>query len=125
MKSWRNTYRSHRYRIKHHGGNRYGSCTRTNFQRIFENATKKKHIHEAVLLVENADGDVSYSFEYGGKDVDTPFLMASITKLLTTSCIFMLMEKGKLSLDDKVSNFLEKDMIQNRSSPYLCVNSPG
>lgn len=83
------------------------------FQRIFESATKKKHIHEAVLLVENADGDVSYSFEYGGKDVDTPFLMASITKLLTTSCIFMLMEKGKLSLDDKVSNFLEKDMIQN------------
>lgn len=83
------------------------------FQKIFKNVTKKKHIHEAVLLVENADGDESYSFGYGGKDVDTPFVMASITKLFTTSCIFILMERGKLSLDDEVSNILEEDIIQN------------
>lgn len=83
------------------------------FQQLFENVTKKKYIHEAVLLVENADGDVSYRFGYGGKDVDTPFIMASITKMFTTSCIFILAEKGKLSLDDKISTILEKEIVQN------------
>lgn len=83
------------------------------FQKIFENVTKKKYIHEAVLLVENSDGDVSYSYGYGDKDIDTPFLMASITKLFTTSCIFMLIEQGKLSLEDEVAKFLDKELIQN------------
>ncbi len=36
------------------------------FQKIFDNVTKKKQIHESVLLVENSNGDVSYSFGYGG-----------------------------------------------------------
>lgn len=83
------------------------------FQKIFESVTKKKYIHEAVLFVENANGDVSYSFGYGGKDVNTPLLMASITKLFTTTCIYILIEKGRLSLDDKVSNILGKDIVQN------------
>lgn len=83
------------------------------FQKIFENVTRKKHIHEAVLLAENSNGDVSYSFENGGKHIDTPFFIASITKLFTTACIFILNEQGKLSLDDEISRYVEKDIISN------------
>lgn len=84
-----------------------------NFQEIFGNVTKQKQIHESVLLVENSNGDVSYSFGYGGKNVDTPFFIASITKLFTTACIFSLREQGKLSLDDKITRFLENDTLTN------------
>lgn len=73
------------------------------FEKIFGNVTKKKQIHESVLLVENSNGDVSYSFEYGGKSVDTPFFIASITKLFTTTCIFILRDQGKLSFDDEIA----------------------
>lgn len=66
---------------------------------IFENAfnkfTKNKNIHEAVLLVENKHGDFSYDNRYGEKDLDAPIIIASITKLLTTTCIFILLEQGK------------------------------
>jgi CubicO group peptidase (beta-lactamase class C family) len=83
------------------------------FHGIFRNVTKKKQIHESVLLVENSNGDVSYSFGYGGKNIDTPFFIASITKLFTTTCIFILREQGKLSLDDVIAKYLKEDTIRN------------
>ncbi|SER06842.1 CubicO group peptidase, beta-lactamase class C family [Virgibacillus subterraneus] len=82
-------------------------------QKIFGNVTKKRQIHESVLLIENSSGDVSYSLGYGDKDADTPFLMASITKLFTTTCIFILRDQGKLSLDDEITKYLKKDTISN------------
>lgn len=86
---------------------------RRKFQKTFRSITNKKKIHEAVLLVENSAGDVSCRFGYGGKDVDTPFLIASITKLFTTTCIFILEERGKLSLDDKITKYLSKHTVKN------------
>lgn len=79
--------------------------------KILERTTQNKHIHEAVLHIENADGDISYSNGYGGKDIDTPLLMASITKLFTTTCIFMLKEQGKLSLDHQATTYFQKDTL--------------
>ncbi|GAA0596096.1 hypothetical protein GCM10009001_10250 [Virgibacillus siamensis] len=82
-------------------------------RQIFDKVTKNKQIHEFVLLVENTNGDFSYSLGGGGKNVDTPFLMASITKLFTTTCIFILREQGKLSLVDEITKYLKKDTIKN------------
>ncbi|GAB3058026.1 hypothetical protein GCM10027286_22110 [Virgibacillus ainsalahensis] len=39
--------------------------------------------------------------------------MASITKLFTTTCIFILREQGKLSLDDEITRYLKKDTLRN------------
>src|SRR5690606_17456099 len=83
------------------------------FHKLFSHVTKKKHIHESVLLIENANGDVSYNFSYGGKNMDTPFFIASITKLFTTTCIFILEEQGKLSLDDDIASYIKGDIVQN------------
>lgn len=79
--------------------------------KVFEHNIKKRQIHEAVLHVENSTGDFSYSRGYGGKDTTTPILMASITKLFTTTCIFILREQGKLSLDDKIAKYMEEDTL--------------
>lgn len=81
--------------------------------KVFEKITKNKQIHESVLLMENSSGDFSYHLEYGGKKTDTPMLMASITKLFTTTCILMLREQGKLSLDDKIAKYFKKDTLTN------------
>lgn len=80
---------------------------------IFEQIIKKSNIHEAVLYAENTNSDFSYHNGSGGKDIDTPFLIASITKLFTTTCIFILKEQDKLSLDDKLSTYFEGDMLSN------------
>src|SRR5699024_7836459 len=79
---------------------------------IFQKTTKNKLLHEAVLLVEDSYGKFSYHLEYGGKGIDTPFLIASITKLFTTSCIFILKDQGRLSLDDPLIKYIDKEKLQ-------------
>ena len=46
-----------------------------------------------------------------GKEVDSPLLMASITKLFTTACILIMQEQGKLSLNNKISKFIDKKTL--------------
>lgn len=82
-------------------------------EKIFNKLTRKKYIHESVLFLENSNGDFSYCLEYGGKKIDTPFLAASITKLFTTACIYMLKEQGALSFSDKISKHLEEEIVSH------------
>lgn len=82
-------------------------------EKVFRKTIRLKHIHECVLLVENINGDFLYSNGYGEKNIDTPLLMASITKLFTTTCILILREQGKLSLDDKVTKYFPRETLNN------------
>lgn len=82
-------------------------------KKIFGKVTNNKQIHESVLLIENAGGDFSYHLEYGDKKTDTPILTASITKLFTSTCILILREQGKLSLDDKIAKYFEEDTLSS------------
>jgi|SRR5690625_94041 len=81
------------------------------FENVFKRFTKNKLIHEAILSVENTTGDFSYSNEYGEKNLNTPFVIASVTKLFTTTCIFILKEQGKLSLDDRLTKYFPEDTL--------------
>lgn len=80
-------------------------------EKLFEKTMNNKLIHESVLVIENSNGDFSYDLGYGGKEADTPFLIASITKLFTSTCIFILKEQGKLSLDDKIAKYFGEDTM--------------
>ena len=80
-------------------------------EKIFNKATSSNQIHDGVLFVENTSGDFSYSRGYGGKELDSPLLMASITKLFTTTCILALQEQGKLSLDDKITKYIDNTVL--------------
>jgi len=79
--------------------------------KIFNQAIKSKQIHECVLFIENMKGDFSYKNNYGDKHIDSPLLMASITKLFTTACILILREQGKLSLDDEITEYVDSITI--------------
>jgi CubicO group peptidase (beta-lactamase class C family) len=78
---------------------------------LFMKTTDSKQVHECILYIEDSNGKLSYKNSYGGKDINSPFLMASITKLFTTTCILILYEKYKLSLNDKISYYLSKEVV--------------
>lgn len=82
------------------------------YKKIFDKITRSSLIHEAVLLIENTDGSLSYSQEYGSRQISTPFLMASITKLFTTTCILILAEQGKLTLNDEISKYFDDEILR-------------
>lgn len=81
------------------------------FEKIFDKITRSKQIYEGILLIESTRGDFSFSKGYGGRKLNSPLLMASITKLFTTTCILLLLEQGKLSLDDKVAQYFDRSLI--------------
>lgn len=82
------------------------------FKSIFKRMTKSKNIYEATLLIENGDGSFSFNENYGDKDIDSPIIIASITKILTASCILILKEKGCLSLTDKVVDYFAPNILK-------------
>ena len=80
-------------------------------EKIFNNLTRSKKIHEATLLAENSKGDFSVNCGYGGKTIDTAMQAASVGKLFTTSCVLMLQEEKKLSLDDLIGDYFDKNTL--------------
>lgn len=78
---------------------------------LFNKAIASNKIYEAVLFVENENSDFSYNQGYGNKNIDSPILMASITKLFTTTCILALQEQNMLSLDDKITNYFDNSVL--------------
>jgi CubicO group peptidase (beta-lactamase class C family) len=81
---------------------------------------KDKSVRNCVLSVMKGDGSFSWSGAAGiarqdgqvPMTKDTPIYIASITKLYTATVIMRLNEKGRLSLDDPMSKYLPKELIQ-------------
>lgn len=87
---------------------------------VSELLEENKSIRNCVLYVMKGDGSFSWFGAAGianqGGQVpmskDTPFYIASITKLYTATAIMRLYEKGALSLDDPMSKYLPEELIQ-------------
>lgn len=82
------------------------------YDKVFQKIVASRQIHECICLIENGKGDYRWSRGYGGRELETPFLMASITKLFTTACIIKLLEDSRLKLTDKVSEYLDPDLLK-------------
>lgn len=80
----------------------------SHYTKVIDQMVHSRYIQEAIVLIENTSGDFSWSKGYGGRNIDSPLLMASIGKLFTTTCILILREKGVLSLDDKLTTYIDK-----------------
>lgn len=78
-----------------------------------------KGVHHALLAVEKRDGSFSWSGVKGiarpdgtPMGVDTPFWIASITKLYIASSILKLHETSKLSIHDLVIDYLPEHLLK-------------
>ena len=78
-----------------------------------------KGIRHAIFSVESLDGSFKWAGAKGMSqsdgtpmDVDTPFWIASITKLFIASTILKLHEAHKLSIDNLVIQYLPEDMLR-------------
>lgn len=80
-------------------------------EKAFSTATNSTYIKEAVLFVESTKSDFSESISYGGRDINSTMIMASITKLFTTACILKLCEQNRLSLEDKINRYFGKELL--------------
>lgn len=87
-------------------------------QALLDKEIGKKHTHGIVLGVQTADGRVNFAGAAGAADPagapltgDSPYYLASITKLYTATVIMKLHEAGQLDLDAAISACLPADLL--------------
>lgn len=95
--------------------NELGKLIEDQLQRL----VKSRHIFHAVAAVESIDGSFKWSGAAGiaypdetPMTIDTPFWIASITKLFTATAILKLHEQGQVSIDQPMAAYLPKKLIK-------------
>jgi D-alanyl-D-alanine carboxypeptidase len=71
-----------------------------------------KRVFSTVLCVENNDKSISFTGAAGEMQTDSRYFIASVTKLYVTAVVMRLIEENRLRLDDKISNYLSKDICE-------------
>jgi CubicO group peptidase (beta-lactamase class C family) len=72
---------------------------------LIEQATRDGRVSAAVLRVERGDHQISRAFGRAHR-ASTPFLLASITKPMTATCVMVLSDRKALAISDPVRKFI-------------------
>lgn len=93
---------------------------KTKVQREIEHLLKKKvekdsKIHNAYLRVHSEKHGLDFHLADGKESIhsEQPFYIASISKLFTSVLFGQLVEQGFCSYEDKISKYLEADILQD------------
>ncbi|WP_167956776.1 serine hydrolase domain-containing protein [Anaerosporobacter faecicola] len=81
-------------------------------EQVFDQFTKNKQIHTALCCVENSDGSFSWGKNYGERTYHTSFVIASITKLFTTACVFRCVQNKILTLEEPIVTYLGEEQMR-------------
>jgi len=81
-------------------------------EKCLDDIISKKNIFSTVLRVESGDGSFAWSGERGEMQFDQKYFIASVTKLYVTALIISLSQKGKLTLDEKISTYLSSRYME-------------
>jgi CubicO group peptidase (beta-lactamase class C family) len=97
---------------------------------ILDKVSAKFNCAAASLVVYNGDTGEYYIYQYGyadksarlSVDVDTKFRVASLSKLVTTVCAMVLVDRGLLDLDKDISDYLGYK-VRNPNYPDTQITS--
>ena len=84
---------------------------------VFARLVRRPALHQAICRIESLDGHFIWQGSKGDVTFDSPFLIASITKLFTSACLFHCADQQRLSLDDPLLRYVEPELITG-----LCVH---
>ncbi|BFH62068.1 serine hydrolase domain-containing protein [Paenibacillus azoreducens] len=80
---------------------------------IFNKTVDHKKVFDMTVLIESEGGKFSYRNSAGNMDENSPFAIASITKMFTAAVIFNLADSRQLSLDDPIDRFFGSGEIEH------------
>lgn len=85
---------------------------------LFQSILSKKPIHHAIIAIESGDRSFRWVRAAGeahpdGSPVheDTPYIIASVTKLYIAAAVLKLYEQDKIGLDQSIANYLPQSLI--------------
>ncbi|WP_082232088.1 serine hydrolase domain-containing protein [Halobacillus massiliensis] len=78
---------------------------------LVSRAAAKKNIFGAVLCIEKGDDSLSLISGAGNLNANTPYFIASVTKLYVTAVLMKLKSENRLHLNDKISKYISQDIL--------------
>ena len=78
-------------------------------QRVLDKATDGKKVFGTSFAIKK--DSLTWSGASGNLSIARPYFIASTTKLFTTAIILRLKSEGKLNLDDTISKYLDKSIL--------------
>jgi len=72
---------------------------------------RSRHVHGAVLAVHHAPSGAQFVSAAGNLRPESHFFAASVTKLIVTTVVMRLVDRGDFSLDDPMERYLPADLI--------------
>lgn len=87
------------------------STTEYKLDNVLDKTIKNKKIFGCISNIESLDGGFSWSDSRGSMDVNTPYAIASITKMYTTAIIIKLIDDGLLSFEDVIEKYFSKGYL--------------
>lgn len=73
---------------------------------IINTEYKKPHTHSVLLGVQSRDDRINFQGTAGGTPPDSPYFIASITKMFTTTVLMQLVDEARLDLDAHIREYL-------------------
>lgn len=75
-------------------------------QQLINEESGKSNTHAVLLGVQSGDGTVNFQGSAGEANSDSPYFIASITKMFTASVAMQLVDEGRLDLDAPIQKYL-------------------
>jgi D-alanyl-D-alanine carboxypeptidase len=76
---------------------------------LLKTLLKKDRVFSAVMRVESGDGRFSWTGATGEMQADSRYFIASVTKLYVTAVMMRLTEEKRLTLEDKITEYLPEE----------------
>lgn len=73
---------------------------------MVDKESQKSNTHSVLLAVRSGDGKVDFKGAAGEANTESPYFIASITKMFTASVIMQLVEEKLINLEDSFSQYL-------------------
>lgn len=80
-------------------------------QRLMDSEIRKPHSHSLLLAVQSGDGRVDFVGAAGAAAPESPYLLASVTKMYTVTVLLQLLEAGQLDLDAPLTAYLPAALL--------------
>ncbi|MGZ8438990.1 MAG: serine hydrolase domain-containing protein, partial [Candidatus Limnocylindrales bacterium] len=83
----------------------------TDLRRVLDRTARDRDLAGIIVRIDRDDDSFSWTGSIGELNPDTPFFIASTTKLFTTAIVLRLAERGRLALDDRLVDRVEPGLV--------------
>ncbi|MEP2668579.1 MAG: serine hydrolase domain-containing protein [Cyclobacteriaceae bacterium] len=79
---------------------------------LFREATSNISVHNAFFAMHGDSLEIDLNLSYGRSSEHEPYYLASIAKTFTATGVGMLVNQGKLSFRDPITDYLSQDLVE-------------